>query len=78
MAGSMYRREKVEKFASLLDSRKQFYVQKAAEYLPDPANPSAGNMKLWQQNRIKADLYEEVLTEMQREFELDEPMKGGV
>jgi hypothetical protein len=51
-----------------------FYDQKAAEYLPDPANPSAGNMKLWQQNRVKADLYEEVLNEMLREFELDEPI----
>lgn len=70
----MYRREKVEKFASLLVSRKVFYDQKAAEYLPDPENPRAGNMKLWQQNRVKADLYEEVLNEMLREFELDEPI----
>lgn len=72
MAPTAYRRERLEKFAALLQGRKEFYSNKSKEYLADPGRPRAGNMKLWRENSIRSDVYDEVLSELMREFELEE------
>lgn len=76
MAPTAYRRERVEKFALLLLGRKEFYSKKAKEYLADPNRPKAGNIKLWRENSIRADVYDEILAEIVREFEIDGIVQG--
>lgn len=72
MAPTAYRRERLEKFASLLHSRKEFYSKKSKEYLANPDQPRSGNLKLWRENSIRSDIYDEILAELNREFELGE------
>lgn len=72
MAPTNYRREKVEKFAEMLRVEKDFYVKKSQEYLPVPGNATVGNMKLWKENKVKADIYEEILTKLLHHFDLDQ------
>lgn len=72
LASTAYRREKVEKFAGLLLGRKEFFSKKSKEYLADPDRPRAGNLKLWKENSIRSDVYDEILSELIREFELEE------
>lgn len=72
LAPTAYRRERLEKFAALLQGRKDFYSGKSKEYLADPDRPRAGNMKLWRENAIRSDVYDEILAELTREFELGE------
>jgi len=71
-----FRRVRVENFADLLRARKEFYANKASEYLPDPDRPGRGDMKLWKENRIKSDVYDEILAEIVREFDLEGVQTG--
>ncbi|MET3212233.1 UNVERIFIED_CONTAM: hypothetical protein ABIC26_005255 [Paenibacillus sp. PvR008] len=73
MAPTNYRREKVEKFAETLRNRKDFYAKKSQEYLPVPGNTTVSSMKLWKENKVKSDIYDEILADLLRHFELDQP-----
>lgn len=66
-----YRRSKVEKFVELLISKRDFYGNKADYYKSVPSNRAVDTTRLWEENRIKSDIYDEILRELIHHFELD-------
>ncbi|ALS09945.1 hypothetical protein ABE82_26380 (plasmid) [Paenibacillus peoriae] len=66
-----YRRSKVEKFVELLISKRDFYGNKADYYKSIPGNSAVDTTRLWEENRMKSDIYDEILKELILHFELN-------